>query len=118
MADRENGLAGTSKVPNNLHHARIMAQEFRGPAAEQQHGGVLVHRYVVESDVRIETVALAFDVGVPSGLEIVHDQVEPAGSRSRDHGLEFRFLETMQRIQRLVALAGVSGHKQDSLRHR
>ena len=94
-----------------------MPQELRRPAAQQQHRCIPVHVHVVKRDVCVEPVALPLDVGVPAGLEVVHDQMEPAGGGRGHDGFVARLLKAVQRKQRLVALAGVSGDEQDPLRH-
>jgi hypothetical protein len=90
-----------------------VAQVLRRAAAYEQDGPIVGHIGFVEGDLGVQTVACALDVGVPTGLEIVHHEMQTALARRGDDRLMTGFLEAVDGVEGFVALAAVAGDDQD-----
>ena len=77
VADGKNPFALLVEGPNELQQLVVVAEKLRCAAADQQDGGVTRCLSLVKCDVRLDEVAGALNIGVPAGLEVVDDAVQP-----------------------------------------
>ena len=77
-------LLARVEVAQDVEQRAVVAQVLRRPPADAHDAFVVVDVDVVEGQVRFDRVAGTLLVGVPSGLEVVHDEVEPPLRRRRD----------------------------------
>src|SRR5690348_16667328 len=75
VTDGKDPLTLTVELANDLEQPGIVSQVLRRSAAEDEDRGVILDFDVLECDGCLETISAAFDVGVPSRLEIVHHEV-------------------------------------------
>ena len=113
MADGEDPLAGAVEGAQDFEQGLVVAQILGGAPAQQKDGSVVLARDLVEGEVGFQAVAAAFDVGVPTGLEIVHDQVQAAAGGGGHDGLPTFFLEAVDGVQGFVGLAAIAGDDED-----
>jgi len=75
MAEREDPLPAPLKFANQLEQSSVVPQVFRSTAPEKQDSIIVTDVHIFETDVRLQAIPWAFDIGVPPGLEIVHYEV-------------------------------------------
>src|SRR5438270_9057190 len=80
---------------NDVEQPLVMTKILGGATANQQHGFVVGYVYTSEVDVRVKAIAGAFDVGVPSGFEIVHYKMEAAYGGRGDYRVPTCFAKAM-----------------------
>ena len=105
------------ELAHQREQAGIVAQVFGGASAQDHDGGEFLGRDGGDRDVGIHGVAGAFHVGVPAGLGIVEDHVQPAPRRRRDYRFPVRLQESLAAVQRFVAIAAVTGNNQNLAGH-
>ena len=113
MADGEDPLAGAVEGTQDVEQRLVVAQILGRAPAQQEDRVVVLDANLFEGEIGFETIAAAFDVGVPAGLEIVHDQVQAPARGGGHGGLPAFFLKAVDGIEGLVGLAAVSGDDED-----
>jgi hypothetical protein len=91
----------------------VVAEILGGPAAHQEDCGVVLDADLVEGEIGFQAIAAAFDVGVPAGLKIVHDQVQPAAGGGSHDGLPSFLLEAVDGVEGFVRFTAVAGDDED-----
>ena len=79
--------------------------------------GEILGGYRRDGDAGFHAVAGLLHVGVPAGLGIVEDHVEPAPRGRRDHRFPVRLEEPLAAVQRFIAVSAVAGNDQDFAAH-
>ena len=113
VADGEYPLACAVEGTQDVEQRFVIAQILGRPSAQQKDRGVVLDANLIEGEIGFQAIPAAFDVGVPAGLEIVHDQVQPAAGRGSHGGLPSFFLETVDGVKGLVGFAAVAGDDED-----
>src|SRR4051794_11069132 len=108
VADRKDPLARGVEGAQERQQSFVVAQVFRRPAAKQQDRLIVLYAHTGEIHVRLYPISRTFYIGIPAGLEVVHDQIETPARRRGDGGLPPLLLETVQGIQGLVRLAAIA----------
>jgi len=113
MAVGEYPLACAVEGTQDVEQRFVIAKILGRPSARQKDRGVVLDANLLEREIGLQAIPAAFDLGVPAGLEIVHDQVQPAAGWGGHSGLPSSFLETEDGVEGLVRLAAVAGDDED-----
>jgi hypothetical protein len=101
VTDGKDPFFALMEFPHNPEHDGFMAQEFGGASADE-HDCLKACRFnLAKGEVALDSVTGPFHVGVPVGLEIVQDRVQPFALRGGNEGSITRFAETMLGIVNL-----------------
>ena len=106
-------LPARSKPRSDLEQRIVVAQVLGSAPAQQQDGFVVLDADLVESNVGFEPIAPAFNIGVPTGLEIVHHQVQAAAGGCGHDGLPAFLLEAVDGVESFVGFAAIAGDDED-----
>lgn len=112
MADGEDPFLLCVEFAGDLEQAPIVAEVLRSATAQNKDGIIISHIYVVEREVGLQAVAGTFDVGIPSRLKVVHDEVEAASRRGSNGYTPVFLLKPMNGIKSFVGFAGISSNDQ------
>src|SRR5260370_7334768 len=113
VADGEDPLAGTVEAAEDLEQRIVVAQILGGAPAQQQDGLVVLDAHLVEANVGFEPIAPAFNIGIPTGLESVHHQVQAAAGGCGQNGLPAFLLEAVDGVESFVGFAAIAGYDED-----
>ena len=113
VADGEDPFFGAVEGAQDVEQGLVVAQILGGAPAKQEDRLVVLDTNLVEGEVGFQTISAAFDVGVPAGLKIVHDQVQAPARGGGHNGLPALLLKAVNRIEGFVGLAAVSGDDED-----
>lgn len=76
VANREYPFRLSFEFANQLEQALVIAEVLGSTAAQNENSFEVVHAHLVKGDVGLKTVPRTFDKGVPSRLEVMHNEVE------------------------------------------
>jgi hypothetical protein len=117
VADGEDPPARSVERPDDLDQPGVVPQVFGRASADNQDGVEFQRGDILKGRGRFQPIAGPLDAGIPAGLEIVHDQMQPLLRRCGDHRLPARLLEPMNGVQRFVTFSGIAGDDKDFLAH-
>ncbi len=98
MTNREDPFVLPLELLHQFDELGLMPKELRCSASNQEHGFILFDADGREGHVAFDEIAWFLDIGIPAGIEIVNDRVEPLLLRGRDHGLIARFAKAVLRV--------------------
>src|SRR4029453_19158304 len=113
VADREEPRAVRIELAQDLQHPPVVPQVLGRAPADADRRDVVRRDDVGEREVRVHRVPRHLLVGIPAGLEVVHDEMQAALGGGGDAHVVPRFLEALPREPGLEALAAVAGDDQD-----
>ena len=100
-------------MPNDLLQVGVVADVLGGPSAGDDERDILIRLHVLEGQIRVPTVARLFGVGVVTGLEVVHHEMELLLTRRGNLHLVALLLQTLVGIEDFERLRRVAGDHQD-----
>jgi hypothetical protein len=112
MADGEDPFLLRVEFADNVEQAPIIAEVLRSAATQNEDGIVVIHIYLVERKVGLQTVAGTLDVGIPPWLKVVHYEMEATNRRSSNGYAPVFLAKPMNRKKRFVGFASISGNDQ------
>lgn len=117
VADGEHPLAGGVEGLDEIEEGGVVAEVLGRASADEEDGIEAIGAGLGDGEIGGEAVAWAFDVGIPAGFEVVHDEVETPHGGSGDDGFIARLLEAVDGIEGFVGFAGVTGDNENASGH-